>query len=214
MFEIGPYNIEDNQKREDRTELINGNIYKMKSYLPVYGVYLRNLYGTILNACQNTETYARPFMFVGVRLDLDDKTVIVPDICVVRDEKQVAGGEFVEGAPEVTIEFLGSDLEDRKRDLFLKLIKYREAGVKEYWLIDVENKSLMIYDFDEITLPKFYSFSDVVPADHIQPGLKLDFNELEDKVKKFYEAVEFAKKVKAKKAAETANQSETNESDK
>ena len=201
MYDIGPYTIEDNQKREDRTELIDGYIYKMKSYLPVYGIYLRNLYGMINKACSEGEEYGRPFMFVGVRLDKDDKTVIVPDICVVKDEEQVAGGEFVEGAPRVTIELLGSDLEDRKRDLYLKLLKYKEAGVREYWIVDVEHKNLMIYDFQEITLPKFYSFNDEVPAENIMTGLKLDFKELEEKVKKFYEAAEFARKVKEKKAA-------------
>ncbi|SFG36351.1 Uma2 family endonuclease [Oribacterium sp. WCC10] len=201
MYEIGPYTIEDNQKREDRTELIDGNIYTMKSYLPIYGVYLRNLYGMIRQACEGKEEYARPFMFVGVRLDKDDKTCIVPDICVVRNEAQVAGGEFVEGAPAVTIEFLGSDLSDRKRDLYLKLMKYHEAGVKEYWIIDVEHKALMVYDFGAITLPKKYTFEDVVPADSIMSGFRIDFNEIEEKVKKFFELAEFTKKMKEKKMA-------------
>lgn len=203
MYETGPYTIEDNQKRTDRTELIDGFIYKMKSNLPIYGVYLRNLYGMITQACNGIEEYARAFMYVGVRIDKDDKTCIVPDICIVRDEQQVAGGEFVEGAPEVTIEFLGSDLEDRKRDLFLKINKYRNAGVGEYWIIDVEHKSLMVYDFSDISLPKYYSFEDEVPAGRIAPGFSIDFKALEEKVKKFYEMAEFARKVKEKKAQQS-----------
>ncbi|OON88430.1 hypothetical protein BXO88_01155 [Oribacterium sp. C9] len=200
MYEIGPYTIEDNQKREDRTELIDGYIYKMKANLPIYGVYLRNLYGMIMQACNASDEYARAFMYVGVRIDKDDKTCIVPDICIVRDEEQVAGGKFVEGAPDVTIEFLGSDLEDRKRDLFLKLNKYREAGVKEYWIIDVEHKGLMVYDFSEVTLPRHYSFDEEVPAGSIVPGFSIDFKALEEKVKKFYEMAEFTRKMKEKKA--------------
>ena len=200
MYDIGPYTIEDNQKREDRTELIDGYIYKMKANLPIYGVYLRNLYGMINMACNESREYARAFMYVGVRIDKDEKTCIVPDICIVRDEQQVAGGRFVEGAPAVAIEFLGSDLEDRKRDLFLKLIKYREAGVREYWIIDVEHKALMVYDFSDISLPKHYSFDDEVPAGSIVPGLSIDFKALEEKVEKFYEMVEFTKKMKEKKS--------------
>lgn len=36
---------------------------------------------------------------------------------------------------------------NRKMDYFIKLFKYRSPGVKEYWIVDIVEKSITVYDF-------------------------------------------------------------------
>lgn len=52
-----------------------------------------------------------------------------------------------------------------KKDLTLKLAKYQNAGVKEYWIIDPEKKCLIIYDFtDEEFVPAIHPLEGSVPV--------------------------------------------------
>lgn len=47
--------------------------------------------------------------------------------------------------PEIIFEILSPS--SRYRDLRVKLVKYEEMGVKEYWVVDPKLKSITIYDF-------------------------------------------------------------------
>ena len=35
----------------------------------------------------------------------------------------------------------------KKMDYLLKLLKYRSAGVKEYWIVDPEKNRVIVYNF-------------------------------------------------------------------
>ncbi|MDE6739864.1 MAG: Uma2 family endonuclease, partial [Lachnospiraceae bacterium] len=48
-------------------------------------------------------------------------------------------------------------------DYFTKLFKYRTAGVKEYWIVDPEKDSVMVYRFEDETMEQ-YPFGDDVPV--------------------------------------------------
>lgn len=47
--------------------------------------------------------------------------------------------------PEIIFEILSPS--SRYRDLRVKLVKYEEMGVKEYWVVDPKLKSITVYDF-------------------------------------------------------------------
>jgi Uma2 family endonuclease len=201
----GPYTIEDNQKREDRTELIDGNIFKMKLYLPIYAQVLRALYVMMAAHIGSEKTGAKIYQFVGVQLDKDEKTCIVPDLCVVIDSQKLEGGKFVVGAPEMIVEILGSDVEDRRRDLTVKVEKYAAAGVREYWILDPEHERMMVYDFtNEVpTLPEIHSFAEEVPVkvfkDLLNDEWAVSFPELQNKVQKFFEVQKLTKEVRERR---------------
>jgi Uma2 family endonuclease len=66
---------------------------------------------------------------------LTDKTAPEPDILFVSKkhlQRVKRGG--VEGAPDLAVEIVSPDSIDR--DYNLKRVKYEEAGVPEYWIID------------------------------------------------------------------------------
>ncbi len=47
--------------------------------------------------------------------------------------------------PEIVIEILSPST--RHRDLRIKVVKYEEMGVKEYWIIDPKVKTVTVHDF-------------------------------------------------------------------
>ena len=58
----------------------------------------------------------------------------------------------------------------KKMDYLLKLLKYRFAGVKEYWIVDPEKNRVIVYNFtgDE-------SVNDYTLQDFVKVGIYEDF---------------------------------------
>ena len=90
--------------------------------------------------------YAAPF---SVRLfekkgdrpeDVD--TVVEPDISVICDPDKL-DKYGCRGAPDLVIEILSPST--RRHDRFVKLMLYQRAGVREYWIVDPEEKSVQVF---------------------------------------------------------------------
>ena len=75
------------------------------------------------------------------------------------------------GAPDWIVEVTSPST--KKRDYGLKLFRYRDAGVREYWIIDLQQRIVMVYVFD--TEPEdagIYSFEDEITPS-LYPDLKI-----------------------------------------
>ncbi len=83
---------------------------------------------------------------VDVQLDKDDKTMAQPDVFLVCDQSKNTG-RCIYGAPDMVIEVTSPST--RKRDFGKKLGKYVDAGVREYWIVDVKNQKVIVYDLGE-----------------------------------------------------------------
>ena len=66
-----------------------------------------------------------------------DNTVVQPDLLVICDQSKRDGKGCV-GAPDMIVEILSPST--ATRDRLLKFEKYRQAGVREYWIVDPETK--------------------------------------------------------------------------
>ena len=53
---------------------------------------------------------------------------------------------------------------NRKDDYIKKLGYYEQAGVKEYWIIDIKYKKITVYQFDNNESPDFYDFNQEIPV--------------------------------------------------
>ena len=111
--------------------------------------------------------YPAPF---SVYLNEDNRTYLEPDITVVCDRDKL-DDKGCHGAPDFVAEILSPS--SRSRDCLLKLIRYREAGVREYWIVDPERETVTVYDFVENTVGS-YTFGDKVRV-NLFPGLEIDF---------------------------------------
>lgn len=110
---------------------------------------------------------------IDVRLSKEDQTVVQPDIIVSCDRNKWAGIRFT-GAPDLIIEILSRS--NASIDRGLKLNKYWQAGVREYWIIDPYRREVTVYHFAEGTPPDIFSFEDTVPVGLSDGDLTIDFS--------------------------------------
>ena len=120
------------------------------------------LYKKFLDFVMENKGPCFPFISpVDVQLDCDDKTVVQPDVLVVCDRTKYKNGR-VFGAPDLVVEVLSPST--RRKDMQLKMYKYSEAGVREYWMVDPEKKVVVQYDLDHLEIPTIYNFQSEVPV--------------------------------------------------
>ena len=164
---------------QDKLELFKGKISQMSPAPNRYHqVVSGNLQGILWSAFKNhsCNLYAAPF---DVRL-LDKKkstenkdifTVVQPDLCVVCDENKLDDRGCI-GAPELIIEILSPG--NSKKEMKYKFDLYEEAGVLEYWIVNPENRTILIYILKE---NEFVGLHPLIEEDQIKSPLfpNLDF---------------------------------------
>lgn len=73
----------------------------------------------------------------------------------------------------------------RKKDMTVKLMKYMEAGVREYWVIDPEKRLLIVYIGEEEGIPRIYPLQGNVGMNLYDGKLRIDLNEINDLIDRF-----------------------------
>ncbi len=170
----------------ERVELIKGFIYKM-SPAPSSGHQSVSLKLTLKigNYFENKScrVFAAPF---DVRLpdakkqknDEEVFTVIQPDICVVCDAEKIDDRGCI-GAPDLVIEILSPG--NTQKEMGVKFALYEENGVKEYWLVQPQDKVILVYVLKD---SKYYGLKPFTADDEITSTL---FPELSFKVTEIFE---------------------------
>jgi Uma2 family endonuclease len=168
------YTVDDIYSLPDgeRAELIDGEIYMMatpgrvhQEISMVLSTKIRNYIDDKNGGCK---VYAAPF---SVFINEDDINYVEPDISVICDKNKLTDKGCV-GAPDWVIEIVSPS--SLKMDYMIKLFKYREAGVKEYWIVDPKDKIVYVYDFANDNMVK-YTFDDKVKV-NIYDDLEIDFS--------------------------------------
>ena len=181
----GEYTLDDYYALPDerRVELIDGVFYDMSAPAVIHQKILGELH-LLFRECTDAhegecEVYLAP---CDVRLDMDNKTMVQPDLLVICKEYDLGAKRF-EGAPDLALEILSPST--RSKDMLLKLYKYQNAGVKEYWIVDPDHETILVYDFREDNFyPEKYDFNSVIPI-HISDGAcSIDFSRVNRALKK------------------------------
>ncbi len=112
----------------------------------------------------------------SMKADKDVFSVVQPDLCIICDSAKLEDGQSCNGAPDLVVEILspGNSKKERKDKFEL----YEEAGVREYWLVEPSEDSVLIYVLDENE-----RFIGLQPATEIAqsvvfPELKVDLEKL------------------------------------
>lgn len=178
----GEYTIEDyyNWPEDERIELIDGVIYHVSMPSIRHQRIVGEIDFTFKSFVKKKKGKCEIFgAGIDVRLDCDDKTMVVPDISVVC-EKDKFTEQYLDGAPDLVVEVLSPST--RKKDMTLKLSKYAEAGVREYWIIDPKKETVIVYEFsreDEAdTQIHFYTFANQIPVAIWDGECVVDFAEI------------------------------------
>ncbi len=174
----GEYTLEDYYALPDehRAELIDGVLYDMASSGTLHQMVGGYIYARFLEFVAKNHGKCIPLIApLDVQLDCDDKTIVEPDVMVVCDREKLYKNRIY-GAPDFILEVLSKST--RRCDMVIKLQKYANAGVKEYWMVDIEGRRVFVYIFDEENYPAIYGFDSKVPV-YIWGGqCEIDFAEV------------------------------------
>ncbi|NJN72560.1 MAG: Uma2 family endonuclease [Limnothrix sp. RL_2_0] len=129
----------------DRYEIIDGDLYVTRAPHWKHQDAITNLCKALANwtsAHQKGKVLSTPgLIFAG-----EDN--VIPDLVWISDEKLATSvdesGHFT-AAPELIIEVLSQTARDISRDRQVKLKLYSRVGVKEYWIVDWQRKTVEIY---------------------------------------------------------------------
>ena len=129
----------------ERAELIDGKLFRMDAPTWIHQDILVNLVFEIKKYIRkNTgkcKVMPAPF---AVYIKKDKYNYVEPDISVICDEgKKCEKG--CQGAPDWIIEIVSSS--SKTMDYERKVILYREAGTREYWIVDPAIETVTVYDF-------------------------------------------------------------------
>jgi Uma2 family endonuclease len=90
----------------------------------------------------------------GAGAIFSDYDAVIPDLAFVCNERwdQVVTGEKFTGALDLVIEILSPGTQNRQRDLSAKRQLYGKYGAKEYWIVDSENREVLVLRLQGQTL--------------------------------------------------------------
>ena len=107
-----------------------------------------------------------------------DNIVVQPDLIVVCDREKLEDGKSVKGAPDLVVEILSPSTSKNNKITKFKL--YKQAGVREYWIVDPVDKIVSVYVFEEGQLGMFnYDETEKIPV-HVLEGCEIDLSTIFD----------------------------------
>ena len=174
----GSYTLDDYYAlpEDQRVELIDGYFFEMLA--PTFGHQTigGEIYRQIANYIMDKGGSCRPFIApVDVQLDCDERTMVQPDVGIVCDPDKIK--RFgIYGAPDFLVEVISPST--KKKDYTKKLAKYMEAGVREYWILDPDQKRLLVYFFEGDVYPVIYGLDQPIPVGIYNGGLVIDFSNI------------------------------------
>jgi Uma2 family endonuclease len=127
-----------------RAEIVDGEIYTMPAPTSNHQRIITKLMHLLYDAVekQGGEIFPAP---LSVRLfpevDAKDENVFEPDIVVVCNKNKIEKRGVV-GAPDMIVEV--SSPSTALYDANTKMDKYEKAGVREYWMVNMEEKNVRV----------------------------------------------------------------------
>lgn len=123
-----------------RTEMLDGNIVLMAprpatNHLRILG----NIFAAFRAYLRGKACEAFPD---GADVFLSKKDRVVPDVMIVCDRKKIRP-DGIHGAPDLIVEVLSPGT--HKRDTKYKKELYERCGVREYWIVNPESRTVTVY---------------------------------------------------------------------
>lgn len=167
QYEALPENI--------RAEVFDGVIYDMASPSRTHQALLLELSSLISSYVKQKKgacvVLPAPF---DVKLSDDPLTIVQPDIMIVCDKDKLDENRC-NGAPDFIIEIVSPS--NAADDYIRKLYYYKNAGVREYWIVDPRRKTVTVNYFEGDLLNIQYSFESTVKV-NIYDDLLINFADI------------------------------------
>ena len=143
----------------ERAELIDGEMFIMEAPSITHQRILGELHVQIYMHIKNKKGSCEVFISPAVYVKDDIHNYVEPDITVICKEDKL-DEKGCHGAPDWAVEIVSPS--SRKMDYVRKTALYKEAGVREYWIVDPEEKLVIVNDFGHRKKEERYSFEDQI----------------------------------------------------
>lgn len=162
---------------DTRAEVFDGQIYYMASPSQSHQTVLTELLVAIRNYLRKKgsecQIFPAPF---DVKLSDKPLTIVQPDLMVVCDKKKL-DGKRCNGAPDFIIEIVSPG--NPSDDYIRKAYYYKNAGVREYWIVDPRRKTVTVNYFEANIVSVQYPFESIIKV-NIYDDLLINFFEIAD----------------------------------
>ena len=158
--------------------LIEGEIYMSRAPSLTHQITLQNFLMSL-----GSYVIKKPIGVVvpGPGVIFDDFNGVIPDIVFFSNERraEIASGDRLNGAPDLVIEIISPGSENERRDRVLKRRLYGRFGVKQYWLVDLIERSVEVYELRQegLELAARYTGNDEMTSS-LLPGFSARLGDL------------------------------------
>lgn len=158
-----------------RAEVFDGIVYDMASPSQIHQALSMELSNILYNYMKNKmipcQVFCAPF---DVKLSDRPLTIVQPDIMVICDRDKL-DGKRCNGAPDFIIEIVSPA--SPADDYIRKLYYYKNAGVREYWIVDPRRKTVTVNYFEAGRISVQYSFDSTIRV-NICDDLYISFSDI------------------------------------
>ena len=177
----GAYTIKDIERlpKGVRCELWDGEMILLASPSDEHELAIGYLVGEFYSYVKKNRGNCRVYASnKGVKRKTDDRNYLLPDVSI-----KCTPSKTERDIPDFIVEVTSPSSE--KRDLIGKTERYQILGVREYWIVFLQQKKVVVYDLENGAPIVFYTFDDIVPVGISQGKLQVDFRDLQKKKKKW-----------------------------
>jgi Uma2 family endonuclease len=126
-------------------ELLHGDIFMVPSPSLMHQKVTLNI-ATAFKAYVDKENLGDVFT-APVDVILSSENVVVPDVVFIsKAKKSLLTPQNIRGVPDLVVEVIS---QQKERDLVQKKDLYETFHVPEYWVVDIEGKSVTVFRLDE-----------------------------------------------------------------
>ena len=182
-YYTGKYSYADylSWQLDEMVEIIKGKLFRMTAAPSRLHQKVTLKLGALLLQFLNKhpcEVYTAPFDVRLPKVSTKNEeifTVVQPDICVICDKDKLDQAGCI-GAPDLIVEVLSPG--NNKKETHHKYEVYQEFGVKEYWIIQPIEQTLMIYTLQNGRyVPSRLKTSGDVVTSSVLPGFSLNLED-------------------------------------
>ncbi|MFM9944584.1 MAG: Uma2 family endonuclease [Bacteroidia bacterium] len=165
---------------KERVELIRGKIFKMSPAPNTNHQRLSFNLTTLFDSKfkgHKCQIFFAPFdVRLPVKSILKNTTVVQPDLCIICDESKL-DEQGCNGAPDLVVEILSPG--NARHEMRTKFDLYEESGVKEYWIVEPANQTVLIYTLqgDKYIGLQPYTSEDIIESP-LFPEIKINAEDL------------------------------------
>lgn len=147
------------EKSNLRMEFINGEIFILESPTTFHQEISGRLYLVFADYLKDKKckVFYAPFDVHFRKKDFKEPDVMQPDLLIACDMDDAVNekGRYM-GTPTLVVEILSPST--RSKDMVDKLNTYMISGVREYWIVDPNNNTIMLYGFKDLKIDDFNTF--------------------------------------------------------